>query len=52
MVRVKIIGEDAQNHYLRLSLKQTVERERQIVRRPPVLKRKRKTTMKQKISKP
>ena len=42
MVRVKIIGEDAQNHYLRLSLKQTVERERQIVRRPPVSKRKRK----------
>lgn len=41
-VRVKIIGEDTQNHYLRLSLKQTLERERQIIRKPPVLKRKRK----------
>ena len=39
-VRVKIIGEDTQNHYLRLSLKQTLERERQIIRKPPVLKRK------------
>lgn len=44
MVRVKIIGEDTQSHYLRLSLKQTTERERQIIRKPPVLKRKRKNT--------
>ncbi len=39
-VRVKIIDIDETSHYLRLSLKQTVERERQTIRRPPLLKRK------------
>ncbi len=40
-VRVKIIGVNDNNHYLRLSLKQIIERERQTIRRPPLLKRKR-----------
>lgn len=38
-VRVKILAIDENTQHLRLSLKQTVERERQAIRRPPYLKR-------------
>ena len=40
-IRVKIIDIDTKTNYARLSLKQVGERERQVVRRPPVLKKKR-----------
>ncbi len=39
-VRVKIIGVDEEHNYLRLSLKQLLDRERQVVRRSVSLKRK------------
>ncbi len=38
-VRVKIIDIDSENNYARLSLKQVSERERQVIRRPPILKK-------------
>lgn len=40
-VRVKVIEIDEKSNDLRLSLKQVTERERQIVRKPPNLKRRR-----------
>lgn len=40
-IRVKIIDIDTKTNYARLSLKQIGERERQVVRKPPVLKKKR-----------
>ena len=42
-VRVKIIGIDEEHNFLRLSLKQLVERERQVIRRPISSRRKRTT---------
>lgn len=39
-IRVKIIGTDEENHFLRLSLKQLFERERQVIRRPVSSRRK------------
>ena len=39
-VRVKIIGFDETHNFLRLSLKQIVERERQVIRRPISFKKK------------
>ena len=40
-VKVKIIEIDPRTNYARLSLKQVGERERQVIRKPPVLKKKR-----------
>lgn len=40
-VRVKVLEIDEKSHDLRLSLKQVTERERQIVRKPPNLRRRR-----------
>ena len=45
IIRVKIIEIDEENSYLRLSLKRLNDRERQVVRRPPVLKTARKKIM-------
>lgn len=46
-VRVKIIGFDDQKKFYRLSLKQLNDRERQFIRKPPVLKpRRQKVPMK------
>jgi general stress protein 13 len=47
-VRVKIIGIDEEHNYLRLSLKQIAERERQLVRRPIYSRRRKKNTFDEK----